>query len=194
MATPGRSVTFLVEPGADAAPGVYPIRIETPSGISNILLFTLGTYPRGDGGRIAAQLAAESQRFHRDRRAGAVLAGGGQRHAARSGARRLPRLRQGRRAARVRSGGAALRVGDRPGAAHSGWRGQATGAQRRQSRNRPRCAHRFHLSRAKATTTWKSPTRASVRRRRTSTASKWARTAMPTASSRWAAGAASRRR
>jgi Bacterial pre-peptidase C-terminal domain len=45
MATPGRSVTFLVEPGADAAPGVYPIRIETPSGISNILLFTLGTFP-----------------------------------------------------------------------------------------------------------------------------------------------------
>ena len=45
----------------------------------------------------------------------------------------------------------------------------------------------------KATTTWKSPTRASARRCRTSTASKWARTAMPTASSRWAAGAASRR-
>ncbi len=45
MATPGRSVAFLVEPKADAAPGVYPIRIETPSGISNILLFTLGTFP-----------------------------------------------------------------------------------------------------------------------------------------------------
>jgi len=40
----GRSVSFLVEPKADAAPGVYPIRIES-SGISNILLFTLGTYP-----------------------------------------------------------------------------------------------------------------------------------------------------
>ena len=90
-----------------------------------------GHVSRGDGGRIAAQFAAESQRFHRDRRTRAVLAGGGQRHAARSRARRLPRLRQGRRAARLRSGGAALRVGDRPGAAHSGWRGQATGAQRR---------------------------------------------------------------
>jgi hypothetical protein len=45
MATPGRSVTFLVEPSSDVAPGVYPIRIETPSGMSNILLFTLGTYP-----------------------------------------------------------------------------------------------------------------------------------------------------
>jgi Bacterial pre-peptidase C-terminal domain len=45
MLTPGRSVTFLVEPAADVAPGVYPIRIETPSGMSNILLFTLGTYP-----------------------------------------------------------------------------------------------------------------------------------------------------
>ena len=45
MAAPGRSVAFLVEPKPDAAPGVYPIRIETPAGISNILLFTLGTFP-----------------------------------------------------------------------------------------------------------------------------------------------------
>ena len=45
MTVPGRSLTFLVEPRADAAPGVYPIRIRTAAGISNILLFTLGTYP-----------------------------------------------------------------------------------------------------------------------------------------------------
>ena len=45
MMAPGRSVSFLVEPKTDAQPGVYPIRIETPAGISNILLFTLGTYP-----------------------------------------------------------------------------------------------------------------------------------------------------
>jgi hypothetical protein len=38
-------VSFLVEPKSDVAPGVYPIRIETPSGISNVLLFTLGTFP-----------------------------------------------------------------------------------------------------------------------------------------------------
>jgi hypothetical protein len=44
MAAAGRSVSFLVEPRADVAPGVYPIRIES-SGISNVLLFTLGTYP-----------------------------------------------------------------------------------------------------------------------------------------------------
>src|SRR5437763_9240904 len=43
--TPGRSVAFLVELKSNAAPGVYPVRIETPSGISNILLFTLGTFP-----------------------------------------------------------------------------------------------------------------------------------------------------
>src|SRR5205814_4576295 len=42
MMAPGRSVSFLVEPKAGAAPGVYPVRIDTPSGISNILLFTLG--------------------------------------------------------------------------------------------------------------------------------------------------------
>ena len=34
-----------MEPKADAAPGVYPVRIETPLGMSNILLFTLGTFP-----------------------------------------------------------------------------------------------------------------------------------------------------
>jgi hypothetical protein len=45
MVTPGRSLSFLVELKPDAAPGVYPIRIQTESGISNILLFTLGTYP-----------------------------------------------------------------------------------------------------------------------------------------------------
>jgi hypothetical protein len=45
MAAQGHSAAFLVEPKADAAPGVYPIRIETASGISNVLLFTLGTFP-----------------------------------------------------------------------------------------------------------------------------------------------------
>ena len=45
MQSPGRSVAFLVELKSNAAPGVYPVRIETPSGISNILLFTLGTFP-----------------------------------------------------------------------------------------------------------------------------------------------------
>jgi hypothetical protein len=44
MTSAGRSVSFLVEPKADVAPGVYPIRIES-AGISNVLLFTLGTYP-----------------------------------------------------------------------------------------------------------------------------------------------------
>src|ERR1035441_1653733 len=44
MASPGRSVSFLVEPKADVAAGLYPIRIES-SGISNVLLFTLGPYP-----------------------------------------------------------------------------------------------------------------------------------------------------
>jgi hypothetical protein len=45
MQAPGRSASFLVELKSNAAPGVYPVRIETPSGISNILLFTLGTFP-----------------------------------------------------------------------------------------------------------------------------------------------------
>ncbi|MDQ6760477.1 MAG: PPC domain-containing protein, partial [Acidobacteriota bacterium] len=45
MAAPGRSASFLVEPKADLAPGIYPVRVETPQGISNILLFTVGTFP-----------------------------------------------------------------------------------------------------------------------------------------------------
>ncbi|HJZ99208.1 MAG TPA: PPC domain-containing protein [Candidatus Solibacter sp.] len=45
MAAPGRTASYLVELKSDAVPGVYPVRIETPSGISNILLFTLGTFP-----------------------------------------------------------------------------------------------------------------------------------------------------
>jgi hypothetical protein len=42
---PKGSASFLVELKPEAAPGVYPIRVETPSGISNILLFTLGSFP-----------------------------------------------------------------------------------------------------------------------------------------------------
>ena len=45
MMSPGRSVAFLVEPKADVAPGVYPIRLESTNGISNVLLFTIGTFP-----------------------------------------------------------------------------------------------------------------------------------------------------
>lgn len=45
MSGMGRAIAFLVEPEADAAPGVYPIRIESSKGISNVLLFTVGTFP-----------------------------------------------------------------------------------------------------------------------------------------------------
>ena len=41
----GRSVRFLVEPEADLAPGVYAIRVESTAGISNVLLFSVGTFP-----------------------------------------------------------------------------------------------------------------------------------------------------
>jgi len=40
-----RSIAFLVEPKPEVAPGVYPIRIESSKGISNVLLFTIGTFP-----------------------------------------------------------------------------------------------------------------------------------------------------
>jgi hypothetical protein len=41
----GRSVTFLVEPAGDLAVGAYPIRVETPDGISNIQLLAVGAFP-----------------------------------------------------------------------------------------------------------------------------------------------------
>src|SRR5438034_2744431 len=41
----GRSATFLVEPAADLAAGVYPIRVVTGDGISNVQLFTVGAFP-----------------------------------------------------------------------------------------------------------------------------------------------------
>ena len=43
--TAGRKLPFLVELKADAAVGTYPIRVETPDGISNILLFAVGAFP-----------------------------------------------------------------------------------------------------------------------------------------------------
>jgi hypothetical protein len=41
----GRYASFLVEPKADVPVGTYPIRLQTPDGISNILLFTIGSFP-----------------------------------------------------------------------------------------------------------------------------------------------------
>jgi hypothetical protein len=41
----GRSATFLVEPTADAAVGVYPVRVVTKEGISNVQLITVSTFP-----------------------------------------------------------------------------------------------------------------------------------------------------
>lgn len=37
--------TFLVEPSAEISVGVYPIRVITPEGLSNIQLFSVGTFP-----------------------------------------------------------------------------------------------------------------------------------------------------
>lgn len=41
----GRYASFLVEPADNLAVGVYPIRVETPEGISNIQLFAVGAFP-----------------------------------------------------------------------------------------------------------------------------------------------------
>jgi hypothetical protein len=41
----GRYASFLVEPKQELAVGVYPLRVETPEGISNIQYFTVGAFP-----------------------------------------------------------------------------------------------------------------------------------------------------
>ncbi len=41
----GRELPFLLEISADAAIDTYPIRIRTREGLSNVLLFTLGSFP-----------------------------------------------------------------------------------------------------------------------------------------------------
>src|SRR5262249_7325676 len=45
MPPPGRYATFLVEPNAALAAGVYPIRVATSDGVSNVQLFTVGVFP-----------------------------------------------------------------------------------------------------------------------------------------------------
>ncbi len=43
---PFSELLYLVEVADDARPGVYPLRIETPEGLSNVLLFTVGRFPQ----------------------------------------------------------------------------------------------------------------------------------------------------
>jgi hypothetical protein len=45
MQEEGRYATFLVEPNGDLSVGVYPIRVVTDDGISNVQLFTVGAFP-----------------------------------------------------------------------------------------------------------------------------------------------------
>lgn len=41
----GRELPFLVEISPEAALGVYPVRVQSPDGLSNVLLFTVGAFP-----------------------------------------------------------------------------------------------------------------------------------------------------
>src|SRR5579864_9453528 len=41
----GRYATFLFEPASDLIVGAYPIRMETPDGISNIQMLAVGRFP-----------------------------------------------------------------------------------------------------------------------------------------------------
>lgn len=45
MSRQGKELPYLLEISADAAVGVYPIRIQTQEGLSNVLLFSVGAFP-----------------------------------------------------------------------------------------------------------------------------------------------------
>jgi len=45
MELQGKELPYLLEISADAAVGVYPIRIQTQEGLSNVLLFSVGAFP-----------------------------------------------------------------------------------------------------------------------------------------------------
>ena len=52
---PGESIAWLVEVAEDAPLGAYPLRVETPEGISNVSLFTVGAFPPAAEAESAAQ-------------------------------------------------------------------------------------------------------------------------------------------
>ena len=108
MQAEGRYATFLVEPTADLAVGVYPIRVVTSEGISNIQLFTVGTFPELTEDESRPGALSQHQRQHGGRAAAAAAALHAERHAARTRARHVPPERQGRRKASDRSGSAAV--------------------------------------------------------------------------------------
>ncbi|HEU0119261.1 MAG TPA: PPC domain-containing protein [Bryobacteraceae bacterium] len=43
--SPGKYASFLVEPKGDLEVGVYPVRVQSADGLSNILLFSVGAFP-----------------------------------------------------------------------------------------------------------------------------------------------------
>ncbi len=45
MSRQGKELPYLLEISGDAAVGVYPIRIQTQEGLSNVLLFSVGAFP-----------------------------------------------------------------------------------------------------------------------------------------------------
>lgn len=45
VAPMSKGAQFLVEPTGELQPGVYPVRLESPAGISNVLLFSIGAFP-----------------------------------------------------------------------------------------------------------------------------------------------------
>ena len=45
---PGESIAYLLEIAGDAPLGAYAVRVETPEGISNVALFTVGEFPHDE--------------------------------------------------------------------------------------------------------------------------------------------------
>jgi hypothetical protein len=126
-----RTATFLVEPKAEWAVGVYTIRLKGSNGLSNVLLFSVGAFPE-----IAEDESRPGASPHQNdsiERAQALpsgpvtvngtLEGPGTRHLQDSG--------EGWREACFRGGGAARGFSHRPGHPRDGRVRKGAGAQRR---------------------------------------------------------------
>ena len=100
--------SFLVEPAADVAVGVYSIRVVTPEGISNVQLFSIGTFPEYIEDESRAGALPNTNDTIENAQSAAFRIRDHEWQTRRPRARCVPHQRQRRREARHRSGSSPL--------------------------------------------------------------------------------------
>ena len=140
-----RELPFLLELAPDAPIGAYPIRVETPDGLSNTLLFSVGPFPELLEGESETAIRGAPQRFAGEgaSRRGAVHR---QRDSGRGRPRLLSHFRCQRPVDRFRSRGTPPGLGHRSRAGFARRRGAGRRTQQRRRRDLARCPPRGHFS------------------------------------------------